>query len=41
MNNVAKTMAKAGIHRVLVYEGSKLVGIATAFDFVKLIANAR
>ena len=39
VTNVAKTMAKAGIHRVLVYEGTKLVGIATSLDFVKLVAN--
>lgn len=37
----AGTMARRGIHRVLVMEGARLLGIATASDFVRAVAQHR
>ena len=37
----AGTMARRGIHRVLVMEGAQMLGIATASDFVRAVAQHR
>ena len=37
---VAKTMVEARVHRVLVYEGDSLVGIASTLDFLGAIAES-
>lgn len=39
--DVAKTMKQHKIHRVLVTENRRLVGVITSFDFVRLYADAR
>jgi CBS domain-containing protein len=36
VEEVAKMMVDAGVHRVLLYENRKVVGIVTSFDFVRL-----
>ena len=40
IQDVAQMMVEARIHRVLVYEGTEPVGIVTAFDFVRMAADA-
>lgn len=39
LESVAGKMVEQRVHRVLVYDGEELVGIATSFDFVKAAAR--
>ena len=41
LHRVAKVMATERVHRVLVTQGEKLVGVISAFDFVKLYSKKR
>ena len=39
LREVCQTMASDGVHRVLVVEGRRLLGIVTSFDVVRLLAK--
>ena len=39
VESVARKMRDAHVHRVLVYEGGELVGLATAFDMLEALAT--
>ena len=41
VHEAARKMLDAGIHRILVTEGSELVGIATTIDIVRAVAERR
>ncbi len=41
LDQAAKYMVTRGIHRVLVMEGTRLLGIASASDFVRAVAEHR
>lgn len=40
VGSAAQLMLEHGIHRVLVVEGSKLVGIVTSFDLLRLLSDS-
>jgi predicted transcriptional regulator len=39
VESVARKMRDAHVHRVLVYDGGELVGLATAFDMLEALAD--
>lgn len=41
LDAAAEVMSRSRIHRILVMEGGRLLGIATAFDFVRAVAKHR
>jgi CBS domain-containing protein len=40
VNEVAQTLRKAGIHRVLVVEKDQLLGIITTFDLLEVLEKS-
>jgi CBS domain-containing protein len=41
LRDIARTLADRRLHRVLVTEGRRLVGLVTTLDFVRAIADGR
>jgi CBS domain-containing protein len=41
LDRAAREMVRTGVHRLLVMDGSKLVGIATSMDFLRAVAQGQ
>ena len=40
LHEVASRMVEAHVHRILVYDGDKLIGLITSYDMMKVVAES-